>query len=448
MNRLANNKGSALLIVLIALLLVTSLYAAVILYGSYHRRLAIREVADTRAFYLAESGIEAALSRLNQESEYKFVLSEKIGNSGGYEVDVKPFGAYLLCTSTGTSGIRARTLRYLIGMKPENKFSNAVNLGGQDYPLTLAGRTTIIGDVLVSPAGVLPGRFKGRRYGGEKLVYGEIIQSAFDRLPEYSDTIINAFKSDIERLTFGKGMVFDRTFILNENTLPDIQDDSLIQFNSDLIIELEEKAFDLTDKYFLVRGNLQVSNSSRLYGFGIIKATGDVIFDNDCYLKDMIIMSDKDILFKGNSVFAGQLLAGGKVEITQTASLDCQAVVIATGELTDEDRGIYFSSSQKSQGIILCDLKLGQTNRPGQRMYKSIDLADGSDFSGLIYNTGCSRVSGSLSGCLSTASLYIYDAPTVYINWLVDAIVASENIYEIIPAAFTGSGIYAKVGRL
>jgi len=449
MNKINTQSGSALFVVLIALLLVTSLYSAVILYGSYHRRLALRDVLDTKAFYLAESGIEAALARLNQDHNYNFSLSEQIEASGRYEADIKPYGVWLLCTSKGISGTREKILRCLIGAVPEPKFKNALNLGGQNFPLTLAGRTSITGDVLVSPSGVLPGRFKGKRFGSERLVFGEIKQSSFNRLPQYDDNVLKQFQEEIGQIRHKERKIIDRTFILDNENAYIIEKDSVIQFRSDLIIDLAEKVFDLTNKYFQIKGDLTVIHSSRIYGFGVIDVEGEVILDDNCYLKDVIISAQNDIFMKGNSAFGGQFISNSKVEISQSAYLTGNAVVVNTGELTDIDRCIYIESSQQSHGILFCDLQSNQNNRPGRpSMFKSIDLSNYSDFNGIIYNTGYSKISGKIIGNLSTASLYIYDAPTVYINWLVDAIITSGDVFKTVPVVFAGETGYAKVGGL
>jgi len=446
MNRLISNNGSVLLIVMIALLMVTSLYSAVILYGSYHRKLALRDVLATKAFYLAESGVEAALSHLDNEHEYSFYLTGQIKSSGKYEVNVKPFGAYLLCISKGISGSREKTIRCLLGAIPEERFNNALNLGGKDYPLTLAGRTSITGDVLVSPSGVLPGRFKGKRFGGDKLVYGEIKNSLFNRLPEYDDTIIKQFQENISDISYNNSKIIDKTYILDDESYGTIKNDSSVHFKSDLIINIADNILELNDWYYKVKGNLEIVNSSRIYGYGIIEVDGNVLIADDCYIKDIIIIANKNVLLKDQAVFAGQIIANEKVEISQHACLAGEAVVINIGKLADEDRCIYINSNKISKGTLLCDI---QSTKPGrQSMFKSLDLSNTSSFSGLIFNTGYSKVSGYLEGNLSTASFYLYDAPTVYINWLVDANIISKAVYKVVPAVFSRNSDYAKVGNL
>ena len=449
MSRLQLQNGSALLLVLVALLLITSLYSAVVLYGSYHRRLALQDVMDTQAFYLAESGIEAALSELNQTQDYRLVFSRDISANESCEVNVKPYGAYLLCDSRGKAGTRTKTIRCLIGAIPEERFKNAINLGGQDYPLTLAGRTTITGDVLVSPSGVLPGRFKGKRFGGSKLVFGEIIKSPNDRLPLYDDAVINQFLSDVGQISFNSSREIDKTFILDDAALIELQKDSLIEFKANLIISLKDKTLDMTGKHFKVDGNLIVNESSRIYGYGVIEVEGEVQLEGECYLKDLIILTNRDVQITGEAVYSGQLIANAKVEIAQNAWLDRNATIICLGDIDDDERCVYLNSSELSRGTILCDLENINANRPGHRnIIKTIDTSPDCNFAGVIFNTGYSKVSGNISGNLSTGSFYIFDSPTVFINWLVDATVKSDDVFAAIPAVFAGGAGYAKVGGL
>ncbi|MCP4580524.1 MAG: hypothetical protein GY839_02820 [candidate division Zixibacteria bacterium] len=449
MNKLRSKNGSVLLLVMVALLLITTLYSAVVLYGSYHRRLALQDVMDTQAFYMAESGIEAAVAKLNQESNYGLAFSGEVDSLKGYEVNVRPFGAYLLCESKGKAGTRDKTLRCLIGAVPEDKFDNAINLGGQDYPLTLAGRTTIIGDVLVSPSGVLPGRFKGKRFGGKKLVFGEIKKSPNNRLPPFDDSIIEQFQSEIDRIAFSSSREIDKTFILDDANWPEIQKDSLIEFNSGLIISINEKSLNMTGRHFKVNGNLVINEISRVYGYGIVEVEGEVQIEGNCYLKDLIILVDNDVEIKGDAVYAAQLIAKSKVEITENATLSGNGVVVCLGEIADDERCVYLSGLKPCQGSILCDLENINANKPGHRnIMKTVDISPGSSFSGVIFNTGYSKVSGNISGNLSTGSFYMYDSPTVFINWLVDAAVESGDRLETIPAVFAGGTGYAKIGGL
>jgi len=449
MSRLRLENGSALLLVLVAILLITSLYSAVVLYGSYHRRLALKDVMDTQAFYLAESGIETALSRLNRKPDYRLAFNMDVGPNESFKVSVKPYGAYLLCESIGRAGSCDKTISCLIGALPEEKFKNAINLGGQDYPLTLAGRTTIIGDVLVSPSGVLPGRFKGKRFGGSKLVFGEIVQSPSDRLPRYDDAVINQFLTDVNQISFNSNKEIDKTFILDDAAWFELQNDSLLEFKANLIISLKDKTLDMTGRHFKVNGNLLVNESSRIYGYGVIEVEGEVQLEGECYLKDLIVLARRDVQLTGDAVYGGQLIASAKIDIAGSASLAGNAAVICLGEIDEDERCVYLNSTELSQGMILCDLENMNANKPGHRnIMKTIDMSPKCNFAGVVFNTGYSQIAGNISGNLSTGSFYIFDSPTVFINWLVDATVKADDILTTVPAVFAGGAGYAKVGGL
>jgi hypothetical protein len=449
MNRLSLNNGSALFIVLIVLLLITTLFSAVILYGSYHRRLALQDIQDSQAYYLAESGIEYALARLNDEPGFEQTFTENISPTGRIEVALKPFGAYLLCESRGIAGKRNKIIRCLIGAVPDQMFTHALNLGGQDYPLTLAGHTTIIGDVLVSPSGVLPGRYKGQRFGSDKLVYGEIIKSPTDRMPLYDDTIITEFIDGLSGIDIMSARRFDKTTVIDDNAINLIEQDSLLKFDANLAINLVDKKLDLTNKYLKVGGNLHITGDSRIYGYGIIEVEGETLLDGDCQVKDMVIVVKREATIAGNAVYAGQLLGNADIEVQGNAALSQSATLINIGELTDEPRCIYLNTAESSSGYIICDLLTAGVNQPGrQRMLKAIDLSDSADFTGVIFNSGYSKISGELTGNISSGSFYIYDAPTVYINWLVDAMLESSAEIKVVPAVFAGVNGYGKIGGL
>jgi hypothetical protein len=445
MSRFKTEKGSALLIVLVVLLLIMILFSMVVLYGNYHQINAIHDIGDTKAFYLAESGIEAALARLNKDKEIRFTFSDNVENMGSFTVDIRPFGAYQLCTSVGKSNTQSKTVTCLIGARNGGKFLNALNLGGQDYPLMLAGRTRIVGDILVSPSGVLPGRFKGQNYSGDVLVDGEIKQSPLDRMPTYDDKIIRNFITNVNDRASVEPTIFDAGFVLDDHSCSQINGDSNLLFKVNLTVSLEDNVIDLSNKFIKVKGNLIVGNKSKLRGCGVIDVDGDIRMSEDCYLKDMVLLAKRDTFIKGKAMFGGQIIASGKVEITQDAVLTGFGTIINIGPANDRDRCVYIESVQDSKGIIICDIITKNAPNPGQnREIKSIDLASNSQFSGVIYNTGYSKISGNVTGNVSTAYLYLYEAPTVYIDWLVNSTIIKGEEIKTIPAVFAGETGYAK----
>jgi hypothetical protein len=449
MNKFGYSKGSALIIVLIVLLLVMILFSMVILYGSYHFKLASKDLNETKAFYMAESGIEAALASLNSGPDKVLSFSDTVNGSGSFYVDVKPFGAFLLCTSTGKSANVLQTIKCLIGCKVEGKFKNVLNLGGQDYPLMLAGKTKIVGDVLVSSAGVLPGRFKGQGFSGEKLVDGEIIQSPVKRLPDYDQSIINNYLENFRGRPFENGTVYSTTFMLSDDNISEINSDSILLYESDLVINLEKETLDLTGKSLRVEGQLRISGDSKIMGYGAIETENDISVEGNSIIKDVVLISKKDALFKDESKFAGQLISFGRTEFAEQASTANNATLVNVGDKNDNDRCIYLSGYGEIEATIISDIQSKDISRPGESaISKNIELSGNCHFRGAIYNTGYSQISGSIKGSLSTNYLYLYDAPTVYIDWLVNTTIENIDNPDILPAVFGTEGEYVKSGNI
>ena len=419
-------RGSVILPVLATLFLITILLSLMILYESYHNVLVMKEVNRTRSYYLAESGLQVVLARLNSLG-YGAVnkhFEEKIADVGLFRAIAIPYGGYLLCRSEGISAKETTILHGLLGSVPAKAFDTAINLMDREYPLIISGATTIVGDVSVGNGGVIAGRFKGKGFEGDRLVNGNTYPSDVSNAPEPDLQLYRLFQDSLLKQGEHFDKIFERTVIVEEATEIKLSDHSRLLFEGDLLLRLREKTLDINDRYLRVKGNLFIKESTKIIGFGVIETEGKVEISGHAEVRDCIIFAHGAAVLKDNSVFKAQLISNSLIMAVDSVALRNPSLLFVNTRGLDKPGRITLRSAVSCKGsALLIGDERPEVEWGKKKQVPTIEVSDVSRFEGLVYSTEFVSLSGEVNGNITTTQFYYYEQPTIYLNWVIDAAV-------------------------
>ncbi len=146
-----DEKGIALVLALILLLLLSILAVAMVSLGRYETNFLIKERLSDSALYIADGGVEYAISELQKDTSYRGPTTYSVGNAGQFSVSVSTNGQpanYYEITSVGhvpnaTNPQETRTVNSVVNIVPGTP---PYAVGAKDG-ITVASNITVRGDL-------------------------------------------------------------------------------------------------------------------------------------------------------------------------------------------------------------------------------------------------------------------------------------------------------------
>ena len=443
---LSEGEGSALIAVLVVTMILSVLITSILMGFLIQSRLIDRDHDRLQARYSAEAGIyhflaDSASSVIPQRDSLAVTLED----SSQVNLQLKPFGGYLLVSSTARVHNQTTTILAMVGEDTLSECNKAIVLGDVHSALTMAGTSKINGDILVGPLGTKQSEFKGELFKGE--VDGSIKKDSVSPMPDYHTLF---FKNELAR------------------------DDSLISHAPKTVQAIDSDELDLTSglpfkshQVWYREGDLMLSSmkSTELPEFLTIVVTGDLTVKggihvgrfNRCLAGKSMTLTDsvggeqalfyaKDSLKLGNNVrIGGQFIAQKKITIRNQSYLKYPTVLYLggyTGQNTYKGT-INIMDNSKVNGTVI----LPKTSETVTRDSTRITIGKDAIVRGTIYNSGKTELTGTVLGSVMTFQFYLYRSPTTYINWLLDSQIDQKkrpNPY-ILPLGFSKEKHYKLV---
>jgi hypothetical protein len=253
--------------------------------------------------------------------------------------------------------------------------------------LSVCGNTRLVGKVMCPNASVKRAYIEGQNYTGEKLVYGEILES-----PKSLPAVSEEFLTGIQELSISQ------------------PSDSLVYYNSNikeyrqsfekptLRVRIIEDSIRLTDVSF--------SGNVILESLGTIVYSADVTWENSlCFASDIFIEPE----FKGK----GQFFVRQHFQCDSLLTLDYPSFI---GNFeTDVSSDVVISIGKKSSvsgGMCLTDL---------QSSDGLISMSEQSFVRGLIYSEDAVEIKQSMKGSVFCSRIYLGTSAAKYYNHLLNA---------------------------
>ena len=439
-----NQKGSALLPVLSVFFILILVFTSVVMYGAWHRLRARLTLQNLKASYLAEAGVNRALWLLSghEQKDLNFRTEgflQKIDTLQSYQFRIKNWGGYLLVESEGKAGRAKKSVKALIGQKQTEEFNRAINLGSPDYPLVVAGRTRIKGDVLLSPAGVIEGKFKGEGFLGDKLVDGKVYTQKSNRLPVFNTGLVTEFEELINHTKETAGSRMDRSLVIDRNTEQGYLKDKTIYIEGDILINAPKKKTLRGPCILFSTGKIEITGESKLEDRLILVAEKGIEVSGRTQLDDCILYSRKQVTLKDDALFEGQIFSDSSIVVEDRAKILFPSFLLVTGKkIKDRIEGKIEIRSKEAEGILgLVEKDIG-SSAFFMKNNGVITISPQTVFKGITYSSNYTDVEGALYGNVSTNMFYFYSEPTTYIDWLKDAVINREELKKelILPLVF------------
>jgi hypothetical protein len=408
-------------------------------------RLILREKHRLQAFYLAEAGIYKAIWHLSGNGGKDIFW--RPGNEAIEIFDnqmaastVQQWGGFLQVSSTANVRRAGKSIRVLLGEQPPAPFQQAVFVGGVDYPLVVTGRNRIIGDVTVGPEGVKKGRIKGRDFEGEHLVDGKVIRQRRPQMPYFNpvmmETVLRKYLEVLENPS-GDQVFGGRTFVDGE--MPPLAEARNFYVHGDVQLNYSDANTTIRGPGMISSaGNIVVQNHTKITGYMELIAAGKIIVEDEARLENCILFARQGIEVSGDGKIEGQLFSPGDIVLKERAVLSYPALVYSPGALRDQTwQG---QISLQDQATVRGTVILFPNKKHHDETYDAtiFSLGKNAKVVGAVYSRNHTSQQGTIYGTVITGQFFLYESPTIYLNWLQDAVTDRSQLPEgfLLPIGF------------
>jgi hypothetical protein len=386
--------GNSLVFTIVISLVLSLLCLLFILVAYHNRNEQIKNNIEDKLGYNLQSATNIVLADstlITQSIFQRFDLFEK-GNDS-VMINRRPWGILQMAEITAFQDRFKKGLVFLYASNLPDYMNGAIYLADHQRPLSLVGKTKIIGDIYTSKAGVKAGYIDQRGFENKNLLEGNIKISG-DSLPglrkgarEYMNSLF-ALSSD---------SVAGYTSLVDDF----IERDSLIQFFGD------------TTLIYILRGR-SVIESKKLSGNIIIVSDSALEIRNTALLENIVLVAP---IIKFDSGFNGHVQAFAQDSIIAESNCIFQypsALVLNKKPSESLQNRMIIKKDCIVNGwvISVCD------NRD---LYKSfVEIQDRAIINGVVYVNGYVSMKSTINGVV-LADYFMYKTPAIiYENHLLD----------------------------
>lgn len=434
---LKNTDGSALLLVLVIIMVLTTIIGAVLMGNFMQRRLFVKELQKIQARYLAEAAVYKTLWYLsgNGGRDVRWrpqKESIRLGEGQEARVSVTEWGGFLRVHATvilkntinGRSREVGESVQALVGETLSPPFRQAIHIGGTSYPLVVTGKTRIVGDVMVGREGVKTGRIKGRGFQGPNVVDGRITRQSQPHMPPFRAGLLQkAFRQfrtalsspsgpDVyEPLTIRAAEELDRDVLRN------------IFIHGDLQIMLDANDQFAGPYRFVSAGNITIRGDSRLLERIELIAAGKIFIVGQARIKDCILYAQEGIEISEHAQIEGQFFSPTEIIIKGDAVLEYPSLIYCSGKIENGSLRGLISLDDRS---VLRGTSILAPLQPRENLHRNqmrLVVAKNAKIAGAVYTSSNTELHGVVIGSVVTNKFYLFVPPTTYLNWLRDATV-------------------------
>ncbi|MFB0526215.1 MAG: PilX N-terminal domain-containing pilus assembly protein [bacterium] len=363
MLNMKDEKGIALVLALILMVVLSILAVAMVFLGRYETGFLVKERQSDAALYIADGGVEYATNRLRTEPNYRGPTSDFIGNGGQFTVSVstqgQPAQQYEI-TSTGyvpnaTNPQETRTVRSVINISEEisDVFQHAIASSG---PVTLGGNAVINSDDPTNEGDIYSGGDitleDNATINGDASAVGTITT-------EGNSTITGEQSEGTDPLDF-----------------PEIDRDSYVSeaqtggtYSGDFVVTIDTGIGPLyIDGNLVIGGNHQVTLTGTVFVTGSVTLSGSP--DTYSFSGQETLIADGDITMQGTSGSEVPLVMSVSGNVTLQGNISTQGTVIYApqGTVTIEGNpditGVIVGQQVNVQGSVTITRKVDLTGYP------------------------------------------------------------------------------------
>ncbi|MEP0827188.1 MAG: hypothetical protein HRF51_01585 [bacterium] len=445
--RLDSQTGSVLVAALVVIFILLTIFFAVFSIAVSSKMMITRKILKTRAGYLADTGIERFVFAANKDSldwreALRLRISDTIGRNESFDVTSGIYGGYILVNSTGKAGTQAVRKQALVGKAPWTDLNLALLNSDMNYPLVVAGRAKINGNVVVGPEGIVRGSLQGEANSEEKPVSGTVKTRSAPEPVQLDRTLMEHLRQEFALLSSNPTYTLSGNQVIRELVLR--KSGSPVTYFIEGNTELESlrlKAYG-QEVNLLIRGSVTVRGKSELEGAVRIYSSQNITLEGPAVLDGTLLFAEAEITFREVRRFQGQALAGSKIKAGPDARIEYPSLLyVSSGEIISDTTQIHFLSGSRSRTLAF--LEKSDSNAKDHADIVTIDT--NATVIGCIASQDLTELRGELRGISITRSYHLQLFPTRYVNWLYNATIDRSQLdfFPVLPVNVLESGQYA-----
>ena len=400
-------KASALYIVIIIALVIGILCSSLIVTAYFYRNQYQKKFRYDRLQNNLNSGVNILLA--TSDTSYLTGSTFSLYNGDDDSIAIKKtfWGMYDIGSAIAFSQKDSLYKTFLIGYNLDSSKWAALYLIDEDRPLSLSGKTSIIGVVYIQKAGFTTAFVDNKAYQGDKRLIIGTKKNSEKSLPALSAARLVQFQQFTQQSHPGDSL-------LNK--------DSLAQ------------SFLLPTRYINFTKEVQNISNIKLTGNIILTSDTTITLDSTVIVKDVMIFA-KTIKVKSGFHGNCQLFARDSISIDSNCRFaypSCLGILrFGKPGLAPVQEQIHLGNRCTFAGIMFTYEKTESALKP------MIDLGKSVKITGQIYSQGSLRTKDSVQvdGSVFTSQFLYQDSFTLYQNYLINI---TMNTKALSPYYLTG----------
>jgi hypothetical protein len=394
-------KASAMYIVIVIALVIAILCSSLIVAAYFYRN----EYQKKFRYEALQNNINSGVNILLAKSDTSFnnETTFSLFNNGADSVSLKKtfWGLYDIGVSVAFIQRDSIYKSFSIAYNLDSTKWAALYLIDEDRPLSLSGKTSIIGNVYIPKAGVTTAYVDNKSYQGDKrLVIGT---------KKNSEKTLSAL-SALRLLQFQQLMQQSHS-----------GDSSLVGKDS------LSRSFLLPTRYINFRKKVQSISNITLSGNIILTSDTTITIDSTVLVKDIIVFA-KNIKIKSGFHGNCQLFARDSISIDSNCRFSYPSClgILRFGQpgLAPTQEQLHIGDKSIFNGVVFTYEKTESSLKP------TIDLGKGTKITGQVYSQGILRAKDSVEivGSVFTSQFLYQNAFTLFKNYLINLTINSKAL--------------------
>jgi len=394
-------KASAMYIVIVIALVIGLLCSSLIVAAFFYRIEYQKKFRYDQLDNNLNSGINILLA--GNDTSYSSARTISLFNNGADSVTLKRifWGMYDIGTSVTFIQKDSLYKTFSIAYNIDSTKWAALYLIDEERPVSLSGKTAIIGDVYIPKAGITTAYVDNKAYQGDKrLVIGKKYNSN-KTLPLLSEDRLAQFQQ-----------------LINANH----SGDSLLNH-----IDSLKQSFLLPAKYFNFKKKVQTLSNMNLSGNIILFSDTTINVDSTASLNNIIVFAKSIHIksgFHGNAQFFAKdtIKADSNCRFTYPS---CFGILrFDKPGIVPAQETIYLGNHTILSGILFNYEKIESSLKP------MIDLGKGVKITGQVYSQGIIRTKDSVEvdGSVFTSQFLYQNSFTLFQNYLINVTMNSKAL--------------------
>lgn len=425
-----NEKGHALVSVLFLITILSLLCAIVLEIQLFRRHQALQAIDDIKALHASNNGIESVIAAGVSLSNEGAAFSLEFPDGSNTNITTFQWGLFAAVTSRGRSNGRTASRSALLARKLSNADEAAFALGNLQHGLVLAGKSRIMGDVLVGPQGVTTGSLRNEVTPSDVPIRGNVRKvNSGDQI--VSDSLLDRSFLVIRSLLRGSKRMGSRpdTSGIHHTTggyidLANVSD-SIVTILCTGNVTLGDTIMRRGPPLFiLVKGYLYFRPAACVLGPVALVATDSIVIPPQIKLFNSLVISPRSIsLLQGASVTAQIFSPVIRCASNTTLSYPSVIVSVNLSDSVGTPQSIDLKSGASISGAVVMHLGRGVSFESALT-----ELEPGSVVTGGVVTDGYLTLDGTVNGFVRAFDLYFYESPTTYLGWMRGGLIDRKSL--------------------